>query len=112
MYRHIDFFFKDPATTEIYPLSPHDALPITSRVGIAGAATRQGLRVAGAPRDPQPASAVREARPGRPTARQSRKIGRAHVRNPVTLKSPFPSSPYKQHYTIFTIAIPFPLPSL
>src|SRR3712207_9193818 len=24
------FFFKDPATTEIYPLSLHDALPISS----------------------------------------------------------------------------------
>src|SRR3990167_298856 len=26
------FFFKDAATTEIYPLSLHDALPIWSRV--------------------------------------------------------------------------------
>src|SRR5256885_13174897 len=28
----IFFFFKDPATTEIYPLSLHDALPIWWRV--------------------------------------------------------------------------------
>src|SRR2546430_12377464 len=27
------FFFNDPATTEIYPLSLHDALPIWSRRG-------------------------------------------------------------------------------
>src|SRR5690348_17699739 len=30
------FFFKDPATTEIYTLSLHDALPIL-KVGIVGA---------------------------------------------------------------------------
>src|SRR5258707_3775691 len=28
---HIFFFFNDTATTEIYPLSLHDALPISSR---------------------------------------------------------------------------------
>src|SRR5436189_4668531 len=28
---HIFFFFNDPATTEIYTLSLHDALPISSR---------------------------------------------------------------------------------
>ena len=27
------FFFNDPATTEIYTLSLHDALPISVRVG-------------------------------------------------------------------------------
>src|SRR3712207_7052606 len=27
---HISFFFKDPATTEIYTLSLHDALPISA----------------------------------------------------------------------------------
>src|SRR2546426_7187577 len=26
------FFFNDPATTEIYPLSLHDALPISKRI--------------------------------------------------------------------------------
>src|SRR5207249_11804377 len=30
------FFFNDPATTEIYTLSLHDALPISARVGIPG----------------------------------------------------------------------------
>src|SRR6266478_9334141 len=28
---HTVFFFNDPATTEIYPLSLHDALPISAR---------------------------------------------------------------------------------
>src|SRR6266478_4479256 len=28
IYDKVDFFFKDPATTEIYTLSLHDALPI------------------------------------------------------------------------------------
>src|SRR2546421_6552938 len=28
---HFFFFFKDPATTEIYPLPLHDALPISRR---------------------------------------------------------------------------------
>src|SRR3712207_7524257 len=37
MYRYISFFFNDTATTEIYTLSLHDALPIlpdvsTSRI--------------------------------------------------------------------------------
>src|SRR3712207_7893589 len=32
MYRHVDlFFFNDTATTEIYTLSLHDALPISRR---------------------------------------------------------------------------------
>src|SRR3989442_4793988 len=38
------FFFNDTATTEIYTLSLHDALPIWLR-GIAVAQTRQGGRV-------------------------------------------------------------------
>src|SRR5256885_16363895 len=29
------FFFNDPATTEIYPLPPHDALPISQDVAAA-----------------------------------------------------------------------------
>src|SRR5205809_4575315 len=29
------FFFNDPATTELYTLSPHDALPISIVTGLA-----------------------------------------------------------------------------
>src|SRR5216683_6979070 len=36
------FFFKDPATTEIYTLSLHDALPISGVMGPAGAVARPG----------------------------------------------------------------------
>src|SRR5437773_3007175 len=47
-YSSIFFFFNDPATTEIYTLSLHDALPISlSRVGAWGVikanARRAGL---------------------------------------------------------------------
>src|SRR3989442_1162148 len=37
------FFFNDTATTEIYTLSLHDALPISSRIGVSSQAT--GLSV-------------------------------------------------------------------
>src|SRR3712207_7882525 len=44
------FFFNDPATTEIYTLSLHDALPISpgpggARQGPDGAARRRGHRL-------------------------------------------------------------------
>src|SRR5260370_793334 len=49
-----DFFFNDTATTEIYTLSLHDALPISMAGGIdagaavgGGAAHGEGVRVAG-----------------------------------------------------------------
>src|SRR4029078_13741674 len=31
LFVHVSFFFNDPATTEIYTLSLHDALPICAR---------------------------------------------------------------------------------
>src|SRR3712207_8943440 len=37
------FFFNDTATTEIYTLSLHDALPIWSLVGLAVVDTKSGL---------------------------------------------------------------------
>src|SRR3712207_7428776 len=40
MYRLCFFFFNDTATTEIYTLSLHDALPICRRAVAAGAAVR------------------------------------------------------------------------
>src|SRR5216683_8299550 len=56
------FFFNDTATTEIYTLSLHDALPISP-----GRRGYRGRRGAADPRDP------RMERPG--------EIGRAHVWN-------------------------------
>src|ERR671916_3362271 len=43
---HIFFFFNDTATTEIYTLSLHDALPIC-RAGAGGAAGLGGARLRG-----------------------------------------------------------------
>src|SRR5260221_10521584 len=40
------FFFNDTATTEIYPLSLHDALPISSNVPSARANTQPSLWIA------------------------------------------------------------------
>src|SRR3712207_7693643 len=37
MYVSPLFFFKNPAATEIYSLSLHDALPIFERLGVEGA---------------------------------------------------------------------------
>src|SRR5688572_32692426 len=39
MFRHLSlvFFFNDPATAEIYTLSLHDALPISSKPGAVNA---------------------------------------------------------------------------
>src|SRR2546430_10650570 len=45
------FFFNDPATTEIYPLSPHDALPIcaTRRINASGLFPSHSSRSVSAP---------------------------------------------------------------
>src|SRR5437868_12607270 len=47
------FFFNDPATTEIYTLSLHDALPIWGDARCGGAAPALGLR----PRSRRPRAA-------------------------------------------------------
>src|SRR3712207_7547986 len=49
------FFFNDPATTEIYTLSLHDALPISAR----------GFRAPGGRPRPAPAAALRAPAGGR-----------------------------------------------
>src|SRR3712207_6868234 len=67
----IFFFFNDTATTEIYTLSLHDALPILCRapVRLVRAAAR------GRPRDP-PRRAARSRQRGRPPgARLARRGG-------------------------------------
>src|SRR2546430_17536503 len=46
LYYFFFFFFNDTATTEIYTLSLHDALPIWY---LAGAATAEHLRFSGRP---------------------------------------------------------------
>src|SRR3712207_9433799 len=44
----IYFFFNDPAPTEIYTLSLHDALPICARPGMCRVLARAGVVEAGA----------------------------------------------------------------
>src|SRR5256885_17002326 len=39
------FFFNDTATTEIYTLSLHDALPISAIVSLEGSAEGSGVRM-------------------------------------------------------------------
>src|SRR3712207_7572514 len=61
--REDSFFFNDTATTEIYTLSLHDALPISARARRAGAArwcragSRSSRRARSRPRRPGPARA-------------------------------------------------------
>src|SRR2546426_1871666 len=50
------FFFNDPAPTEIYPLSLHDALPICARPSPAASPPRRGA-AAPSPRSAQAPSA-------------------------------------------------------
>src|SRR5258708_24965608 len=104
------FFFNDTATTEIYPLSLHDALPIYARL----------VEQAGGGRPEVTADVVRKGRCGigfllshetfgrfgsgshcrlgsGGLIRISRKshgskIGRAHVSTPVTRSTPMPAS--------------------
>src|SRR6266481_9335422 len=53
----IFFFFNDTATTEIYTLSLHDALPISSRwPGLRGAVSRRSSASSPASTSPPPAA--------------------------------------------------------
>src|SRR2546430_14023832 len=80
------FFFNDTATTEIYTLSLHDALPI-SRSQAPESRTGPHGRQPGS-RPPALQRRVRRA------ARQ--KNGRAHGWNPVTGKNRMPASSLKK----------------
>src|SRR5687767_15927874 len=90
------FFFKEPATTEIYSLSLHDALPIYPRKDVRAGALRASIPRPGSTRGFPPLSRGRapgEAsweptpnppRPNAPGSRvfdsvRRREIGRAHV---------------------------------
>src|SRR2546427_2313430 len=81
------FFFNDTATTEIYTLSLHDALPICRPYGKpkgpgAGAGGGQGRGGFGGE--------------GRGGAGGPGQIRRAQGWNPVTVKNPIPASPFKK----------------
>src|SRR2546427_11950692 len=68
------FFFNDTATTEIYTLSLHDALPISATGG-------RGCRAAGCPATPGGAGAVRPA-PLQSHRRGGRRSGAGSAREP------------------------------
>src|SRR5690242_20986643 len=67
------FFFNDPATTEIYTLSLHDALPISSAPG----ATRRGSGAPPRARTARTARARSRAPPGRD--RKSTRLNSSHM---------------------------------
>src|SRR3712207_7405898 len=76
------FFFNDTATTEIYTLSLHDALPISAdRARARRAARGRDRREGGVPLGP--AEAVRPAGPARPALRDgARRHGHRHADAP------------------------------
>src|SRR3712207_9509942 len=77
----IFFFFNDTATTEIYTLSLHDALPI-SAVGVGGGDGADqvllGHRLVDHPTDPLAAALGREGEP-RPADRKSTRLNSSHA---------------------------------
>src|SRR5260370_34680087 len=74
----IFFFFNDTATTEIYTLSLHDALPISARRHHAAPAHHARERPAGASRRQPPdgaAAGPRDQKPARRAARRGAPAG-------------------------------------
>src|SRR3712207_8230939 len=69
------FFFNDTATTEIYTLSLHDALPIFHR-DRRPVLPRRGGRGACGPRHPRPLGRVHQGAEGRSTAGERVEVGR------------------------------------
>src|SRR3989442_9627389 len=73
------FFFNDTATTEIYTLSLHDALPISQDQPLED--TKQGSTLPSAGLEPASQQAVRELlREGESTDRKSTRLNSSHVR--------------------------------
>src|SRR3712207_7234556 len=91
LYTLIFVFFNDPATTEIYTLSLHDALPISSQPGPQLRAGLEGVQVdalvlqaAPQPLDEhvvQPAAAAvhGDAHPGLAQDRKSTRLNSSHA---------------------------------
>src|SRR5256885_14653977 len=68
------FFFNDTATTEIYTLSLHDALPIS-----CSWTPRSGIAWRGNPPPRRRSVAEREMRTGRPRDRKSTRLNSSHL---------------------------------
>src|SRR2546430_13556427 len=93
------FFFNDTATTEIYTLSLHDALPILPRGGDPGAAAgvRRGL-----------GAAVRHALRGARQDRKSTRLNSSHSQNSYSVfclkKKKYPSATFNTISLVTEIA--------
>src|SRR2546422_365824 len=78
------FFFNDTATTEIYTLSLHDALPICARAARrGGSGARLDGRLPG--RDGRGSAAARRAGPGAPSRAGAQRHGGGAPRLPSRL---------------------------
>src|SRR3712207_8987408 len=77
----VRFFFNDTATTEIYTLSLHDALPIwLGEPGLRPPPRRHGARgAAGGARRPAPARHARPRRGERARDRKSTRLNSSHA---------------------------------
>src|SRR2546429_5381289 len=75
------FFFNDTATTEIYTLSLHDALPISSAGSSDGVSVRAAMRLGVAPGAPArgPAGSQRQRAPPRSEEHTSELQSRLHL---------------------------------
>src|SRR2546426_2125333 len=75
------FFFNDTATTEIYTLSLHDALPISTRTPPSDAAPRRRSRAGCGARPGPPSDTARSAAPRarRSRDRKSTRLNSSHL---------------------------------
>src|SRR5256885_4583372 len=73
------FFFNDTATTEIYTLSLHDALPIYQREGAAGSGRDRALRPVGGRQAPGGEAAHRDRGAVRRGDRKSTRLNSSHL---------------------------------
>src|SRR3712207_9278201 len=80
---YVCFFFNDTATTEIYTLSLHDALPILSALRAVRRRALRGLVAAGGDGGRHDAGAVRDARDvqlvPQPRDRKSTRLNSSHA---------------------------------
>src|SRR5256885_11041450 len=72
------FFFNDTATTEIYTLSLHDALPISGYTG-TGAVRRCAMRASAASRYSRRRSVLGLGRSAAPRDRKSTRLNSSHL---------------------------------
>src|SRR5256886_7715600 len=67
---HLFFFFNDTATTEIYTLSLHDALPISGRAAVPQPSRPASSRPALPPPSPPPRTSRESSRPSPPRSEE------------------------------------------